>query len=82
MKKQIINVIISILSAGLTNIFSRFLIDTFSVSDIKIVSIKEIVMCAIFPIILLFFEKDINRRKLVIISILYSFFFTIFSIFI
>jgi hypothetical protein len=82
MKKQIINVIISILSAGLTNIFSRFLIATFLVNDIKIISIKEMVMCAIFPIVLIFFEKNINRKKLIIISILYSFLFTIFSIYI
>lgn len=79
MKKHIINVIIIIICTGLTNIFTRFLIVTFLESDIKIISIRDIVMCAIFPLILLFFEKDIKKGKLVIISLLYSFFYSFIS---
>jgi len=79
MIKHIINVIIITICTGLTNIFSRFLIVAFLESDIKIVSIRAIVICAIFPIILLYFEKDIKKGKLIIISILYSFFFSFLS---
>jgi len=81
MKKHIINFIIIIICTGLTNIFTRFLIVTFLESDIKIVSIRDIVMCAICPLILLFFEKDMKKGKLVIISLLYSFFYSLLSIY-
>lgn len=78
-KKHILNLVIIIISTSLTNIFSRFLIYNYLNSDIEIFSVKSLVVVAVFPIVLLFFEKDIKVSKLIIISVLYTFFFSFLS---
>jgi hypothetical protein len=79
MKRLVINLAIIIISAGLTNIFSRFLIKELFNGDILIFSVKSIVLVSILPIVLLYFEKDIKKNKLLMISILYSLFYSFLS---
>lgn len=82
MRKYIVNFIIVIICTSVTNIFFSFLIYNFLNPESGIFSIKSLTICAIFPIILFLFERDIKIKKLILISILYSFAYTLISNFI
>lgn len=79
MKKYIVYFIIVIICTSVTNIFFSFLIYNFLNPESDIFSIKSLAICAIFPIILFLFEREIKIKKLILISISYSFLYTLIS---
>jgi hypothetical protein len=82
MKRNIINVVLVLFCSSITNIFCSFLIHKFFIPEFRVFSINTLMLCMVFPIILLFFKKEIKTKKIVLISILYSFIFTLISVYI